>query len=142
MQQPRFTFITTCAPDAAGDAPLGKVVWMLVSGNNRPLGRGATSCATYADARTAVQLVRARAHEAVRVVAPNESTGQWSWSLQVGGVPVAVSGRTYLRLRECHYNLDRFLDAVTLAHVGEGTRMSRNEPSAVRDGGASRVVRR
>lgn len=142
MQLPRFTFLLSSTLAAVADVPAGRVSWMLVSNNNRQLGRGAAPYATYAAAQAAVRRVRSRATDAVRVVAPDETTGQWTWTLKVDGAAVAVSSRTYLRLRECQYNLDRFLEAIPLAQIAEGTRTSRSEPVPGLTDGTAPMVRR
>ena len=104
------------------------VIWMLVAPNNRPLGRGAVFHPLYADCYESVMRLRANAGRAVPVEMTVERNGQWAWRIDLDGTPVAISSRTYLRARECTYNLDRFLEALPVADVVPGLR-------AVRRGG-------
>ncbi|MFE0625850.1 hypothetical protein ACFW3D_02650 [Streptomyces sp. NPDC058864] len=50
-----------------------------------------------------------------------QAGGTWTWRVELGGRDVAVSGRTYHRLRECQQNLGLFLAAVPVAEMTEGT---------------------
>jgi hypothetical protein len=54
-----------------------------------------------------------------------ETSGQWVWRADLDGATVFTSSRSYLRARECHYNLDRFLEAVPAALVVAGARSVR-----------------
>lgn len=82
-----------------------------------------------------------------------DAGGTWTWRVELGGRNVAVSGRTYHRLRECQQNLGLFLAAVTVAEMTEGTahrprlrglrasapaRSTREEPDEPRGGRARR----
>jgi hypothetical protein len=58
MQRSRFVFLAAPVPVADGPAADG-VLWMLVSPNNRPLGRGTAYHDTYAGCREAVLALRA-----------------------------------------------------------------------------------
>jgi hypothetical protein len=53
------------------------------------------------------------------------TSGHWVWRAELDGVPVAVSHRSYLRARECQYNVGRFLAAVPEAQVTAGRRQLR-----------------
>ncbi|GAB3854803.1 hypothetical protein GCM10027610_086960 [Dactylosporangium cerinum] len=99
--------------------------WMLVSPNNRPLGRAARTFDTYGACRDAVLHLQAGFAAVRSTVAAVESNGQWVWRAEVGGTTVGMSSRSYLRARECHYNLERFLEAVPAALVVAGTRSVR-----------------
>jgi len=52
----------------------------------------------------------------VKVAAP---TNSWIWSVEYEGEVLAVSGRAYLRQRECQYSLWQFLAAAAVAGVAE-----------------------
>lgn len=95
---------------------------MIVSSNNRQLGRGAAGYPTYGACRAAVDRLRARLGAVRTVVSPGAVTGQWVWRLELDGVAVATSSRAYLRIRECEYNLARFLEAVPAAGIVDGVR--------------------
>ncbi|WP_213450684.1 hypothetical protein [Rhizomonospora bruguierae] len=132
MQRPRFVFLTAPALRVP-DRPVGDgILWVLVSPNNRQLGRGADLHGTYAACRQAVLDLRGSYRRAVAVELTLGTTGQWSWRVEVDGVPVAVASRLYLRGRECSYNLERFLEAVPAADVTAGVRIARRgRPRAV-----------
>jgi hypothetical protein len=104
---------------------VARVVWMLVSPNNRPLGRARVPSDTYAEGLAAVHRLR-RHYERLKPVASTvDATGMWAWRVELEGATVAVSSRSYLRVRECHYNLERFLEAVPTADIVAGARIVR-----------------
>lgn len=124
VQNGRFVFLSvpTTSPEALDEAT-EKVLWMLISSNNRPLGIADHSFVTYAECRAEVARLinthdRAKAH-----ILTDDITGQWIWWMEVDGRQVAISSRSYLRARECSYNLERFLEAVPLADVTDGVRI-------------------
>lgn len=134
MQQSRFVFLSM--PTQASDQEDGaaeEVLWMLVSPNNRQLGRGDEGFQTYAECWAAVARLRDEHRRADAVALTDEFTGQWAWRLDLDDRTVAVSSRSYLRARECSYNLERFMAAVPLAEVVEGTRVVRRGRHPVRD---------
>lgn len=118
----RFIFLANARAHRPDGASNEDVLWMIVSSNNRQLGRGAVGYASYAECRTAVERLRGCLGAVRTVVSPGGVTGQWVWRLDLDGVPVARSSRSYLRIRECDYNLARFLEAVPSAAVVEGIR--------------------
>ena len=99
------------------------MTWMLVSPNNRPLGRGGTSYPSTDDCRAAVRRLRERHTGATSTVSVMEGNQQWAWRVQLDGATVATSTRTYLRQRECSYNLHRFLAALPAAALDESVRV-------------------
>jgi hypothetical protein len=137
MQHPRFVFLALSAPADEEDGPGREATaWMLVSPNNRPLGQGERLFGSYAECRAAVLRLRAH-HELVTAVSSAvEATGHWIWRVELDGAPVAVSSRSYLRSRECHYNLERFLEAVPTAQVVTGTRAVRGGRQRLAGAGA------
>ncbi|MGN9911045.1 hypothetical protein ACTMTJ_26155 [Phytohabitans sp. LJ34] len=125
VQHSRFVFLAAPMPESKdGDEGEG-ILWMLVSPNNRPLGRGTTYHATYGACRQSVLDLQANYERAKPVETTVDLTGQWTWRIDLDGEPVAVSSRSYLRARECTYNLERFLEAVPSAQVIAGTRSVR-----------------
>ena len=127
MSQSRFIFLSTLAqgePDGPGEG----VFWLLVSSNNRQLGRGCAVYHSYQDCREAALYLRQRLSQAQTVTAADEYNGQWVWRVDLDGSAVAVSSRSYLRVRECHYNLGRFLAAVPQALLVDGVRMVQHVP--------------
>lgn len=125
MHQSRFVFLAMASAAADDGAVTEATTWMLVSPNNRPLGRAARTFETYGACRDAVLQLRAEFAAVRSTVAAAESNGQWVWRAEVDGTTVGMSSRSYLRARECHYNLERFLEAVPAALVVAGTRSVR-----------------
>lgn len=134
MQQSRFVFLSMpTKSNGQADEGAEEVLWMLVSPNNRQLGRGEEGWPTYAECWAAVVRLRDEHRRADAVALTDEFTGQWAWRLDLDNETVAVSSRSYLRARECSYNLERFLAAVPLAEVVQGTRAVRRGRHPVRD---------
>lgn len=123
MKRSRFVFLAVSARrDRPEQFERAGVIWMLVSPNNRPLGRSEKPYETYGTCRAAVERLREANDRLNPLAFTVEETGQWTWRIELDGEPVASSGRSYLRVRECHYNLDRFLAAITVADVVPGSR--------------------
>ncbi|MGI5185829.1 hypothetical protein ACQEVZ_57255 [Dactylosporangium sp. CA-152071] len=141
MQQSRFVFLALAAAAADDGTVAEATTWMLVSPNNRPLGRAARLFETYGACRDAVLHLRAGFAGASSAVAAVESSGQWVWRVELDGSTVGMSSRSYLRARECHYNLERFLEAVPAAVVVAGTRSVRGgHPLVLGAGGDTAVL--
>lgn len=121
----RFVFLS--GPGAAritGNPAAAGAVWVLVAANNRSLGRGCCVCQDYASCREAVaELQKDLARTEAKVT--TEDTGGFAWWAYLDGVPIARSRRSFLRARECRYNVDRFREAVPLAVITEGIRVVR-----------------
>ncbi|NUR58282.1 MAG: hypothetical protein HOV87_06245 [Catenulispora sp.] len=106
-----------CRSSRPGPVRAGAPLWRLVGANNRELGRApgeaeAACCVAVADLRAKLPAASAR----VKVAAPSSS---WTWLVECEGEVLAVSGRTYLRQRECQYSLWQFLAAAAVATVAE-----------------------
>ncbi|MGI5524988.1 hypothetical protein ACQEUX_29195 [Micromonospora sp. CA-259024] len=127
VQRSRFVFLAAPMPGPQQGQTIDGILWMLVSPNNRPLGRGAVYHEVYARCRESVLELQ----DSVDRIVPHEGTvpasGQWTWRIQLADVLVALSSRSYLRARECHYNLGRFLEALPYAEVVAGTRSVRRD---------------
>ena len=63
---------------------------MLVSSNNRPVGRSADQFHGYPACRTAALFLRAQHSRTMAVLAVVE-TGQWAWRVSVDGVCIALA---------------------------------------------------
>lgn len=137
MQSARFIFVTVRMPGTAStDTPREGIAWMLLSPNNRRLGRSDLTYDSYLECRNdAVRLSQDYAKIEARTITV-DSTGQWIWRADLDGIAVAVSSRSYLRARECTYSLDRFLEALPRAQIMPGTRVGLppNRVSAERPG--------
>ncbi|MDG4764952.1 hypothetical protein O7632_12710 [Solwaraspora sp. WMMD406] len=129
MQLPRFVFLaTTPTANEAGRPADQGILWTLVSPNNRPLARAPQAFASYAECQEAVRLLQSAADQLRLVETTAERTGQWTWRAELDGRVLAVSSRSYLRTRECAYNIGRFREALPVALIVAGTRAARREP--------------
>lgn len=127
VSQARFIFLSTLMqgePDGPGEG----VFWLLVSSNIRQLGRGRVVYRSYQDCRDATLYLRRGLGQAktATAAAAAEGSGQWVWRVDLRGSAAAVSSRSYFQVRECQYNLGRFLAAVPHAPLVDGVRMVRH----------------
>jgi hypothetical protein len=93
----------------AGTSATALVAWRLVGANNRELGRSTHAYPDLTACRAAVAFLREHLSEADTLLANVSNTGLWLWRLNIGEQWMAVSGRSYLRRRECQYNLAQFV---------------------------------
>ena len=111
------------------------VMWRLLSGNNRELGRGASAFADLESAVSAVVVLRSCLGDVTTRIIREDRPGEWAWILLLGEHPVARSARTYQRLRECEYSLTGFLealpDALLIADPSRVIHQRRAHPAAV-----------
>jgi hypothetical protein len=103
--------------DHSGESGTESMFWMLVSPNNRRLGRAAHQFTAFDACREKVMLLRRRLADLKAVTTTAEPHGHWAWRVELDGAIAAVSTRTYFRQQECDYNLRRFLEAVPEAEV-------------------------
>jgi hypothetical protein len=85
------------------------IAWRLVGANNRELGRSARTYPDVATCREAVAFLRENIGEGDSLLANATDSGLWIWRLNIGERWMAVAGRSYLRRRECQYNLAQFV---------------------------------
>lgn len=93
----------------AGISASASVAWRLVGANNRELGRSTRAYADLSACLESVTFLREHLGEADTLLANASNTGLWLWRLNIGEQWMAVSGRSYLRRRECQYNLAQFV---------------------------------
>lgn len=136
MYGSRFIFLSFVTSAESGDTGEECVTWMLVSPNNRPLGRALEYFDSYESCRSAASLFRRQHGRIETTVSAPVPNGQWAWRVEVNGVPVAVSARTYLRQQECDYSVRRFLEALPSAELTDTVRTVRNRRAL--DAGATR----
>ena len=114
MQRPRVLFQSV--PSAA------VVTWILVSPNNRSLGRAASWLESYEVCSASLQAL-IDGQDRLRPSVVVDESGKWTWLIKLDDAVVAVAHRSYLRLRESTYNLTRFLEALPVADVVPGVRV-------------------
>lgn len=104
------------------------LAWLLVSANNRVLGRSGALFGTVPDCHVDIDRLRARHGEAVGTTIPAAQRHRWAWRLELPaeGGALAISGRSYFRQAECVYNLRRFRDAISMAGLVAEVRLRRH----------------
>lgn len=100
----------------------GGLLWFLVSSNNRRLGQDSRLRPTYTECHDSVARLRRSRESLESQTLIDARDGRWIWRVSLGGELAAVSSRSYLRARECEYNLRRFLTSLAEAEVVEGVR--------------------
>ena len=114
MAQARFI----CRSARLRPVRTGVPLWRLVGANNRELGRAPAVVPN--DLTCAAAILRLKAKlpgSSTRVKLAALDSSSWTWSVECDGEVLAVSGRPYLRQRECQYSLWQFLAAVPIAVV-------------------------
>ncbi len=105
--------------------------WRLVGANNRELGRSAATYPDLASCREAIAFAREHIDESEGLLANASDTGLWIWRLNIGHRWIAAAGRSYLRRRECQYNLAQFIAEVPTAVLSADVR-GRSDPRSAR----------
>jgi hypothetical protein len=114
MAQARFI----CRSGRLRPVRSGIPLWRLIGANNRELGRAPAVVVQSLTGDAAILRLKARLPEASsRVKLAGLDSSSWTWSVECDGELLAVSGRPYLRQRECQYSLWQFLAAVPIAVV-------------------------
>jgi hypothetical protein len=104
--------------DASSAHPrLPWVMWRLLSGNNRELGRSTEAFSDLDAAISSVVRLRSSLHRFEPQLVHGFSPSSWSWLLLIEGVALARSARSYQRMRECHYSVAGFTEALPLAAI-------------------------
>ncbi|MFD7441910.1 hypothetical protein [Streptomyces sp. NPDC059909] len=119
MIRARFLYVVRVSPQRpdGGERPVG---WRLVGANNRELGRSAEAFDRLTACQAAVDELREKVAGARALMSMPDAAHSWTWRVQIEGRTLAVAGRTYLRHRECQFNLGQFLAAVPVAQLPEG----------------------
>jgi hypothetical protein len=124
----RFIVLSVMVATDAADDDRECISWLLVSSNNRPLGRAAASYPTSEACREEVHRLREQ-HDQITSIATlteaGRAGGQWTWRAELDGETVAVATRTYLRHRECEYSRQKFLEAVPASELAMTVRSIR-----------------
>ncbi|MFN0281070.1 MAG: hypothetical protein ACKVZ6_03775 [Kineosporiaceae bacterium] len=92
------------------------VAWRLLGRNNHELGRSATVFPDQDVATADIADLCRPADDVTVVIVADATLAEWRWRLVTAGRVAAVSSRSYLRQRECHYSASMFRKALeTLA---------------------------
>jgi hypothetical protein len=128
----RFIVLSVMVAGESDDDGHESISWLLVSSNNRPLGKAAASYPTSEACREDVHRLRQQ-YGRVRSIASltegreaGRTGGQWTWRAELDGEAIAVATRTYLRHRECEYSRQRFLEAVPASELAATVRSIRS----------------
>ena len=113
MSTPRFQLLPAARvlprQGREDDVPDGSVMWRLLGANNYELGRSASPYDGGDAADAAVEALLAHFNDLVAAIEAAPDGSRWQWRLFSGGLPVAISRRSFQRERECRYNLAQFL---------------------------------
>lgn len=90
--------------------------WRLLGGNNREIGRSTRVFDDFARCYEAIRHVQTALRDVRRhSTRLLESSGLWTWLVDIDGRPEVTSGRGYYRQRECRANAQQFLDLMPTA---------------------------
>jgi hypothetical protein len=92
------------------------VKWRLLSGNNRDMGRGATTFRDAVACREGIIEVVQRLDELDPIFVP-EGNNNWRWLLRYHGEPVVISGHAYDRKVRCKEGHVQFLRHAPGAYI-------------------------
>ncbi len=118
----RFILLTDLPPRisrAGATRDPQRVIWSLVSANNRALGRAAELYSSVAECLRATAVLSEAIGTAAGSVLFHDAeaaTGSyWSWLINLDGRQLAISAFRYRRRLECERSLHRFRAAVPVA---------------------------
>ena len=101
-----------------------RVVWQLVSANNRELARGSEVHSSFSDAHsTAAQVVAASDRLALEFVS-EAGRGVYGWYVSIDGKPVMTCARWYLTDRDRRNSIEIALRSISAATLHAGARLT------------------
>jgi hypothetical protein len=104
--------------------PVGKVVWQLVSANNRELARGAAVLETFGLARqNAQEIVDAGDRVEISLVS-EPGRGVYGWFGSIDSTPVVTCARWYNTDRDRRHSIQLALSSLAVARLHEGARLT------------------
>lgn len=107
----------------AGDTD-GQLVWQLVSGNNRQLGRSVGVYPTFEAAAANAQRAVDAANQLEIHHTSEGARGVYGWYASVAGEPVITCARWYLTDRDRRHSVALAVRAVGVATLHEGARLT------------------
>lgn len=113
-------------PTSAEVAPAegGRVVWQLVSANNRELARGVGVHPTFESARVHAAMVMELASTLVVEPVSEAGRGVYGWYASVSDRPVVTCARWYTSARDRQHSIDLAVRSIPVATLHEGARLT------------------
>lgn len=108
------------------------IVWQLVSGNNRQLGRGADVHGSFESAAETARSVVESAGDLTLAAVSEAGRGLYGWYAVLEGTPVMTCARWYTTERDRHQSGALALSAIARAELAVGTRLM--DPALMREG--------
>jgi len=110
--------------DIGATAAGGRVVWQLVSANNRELARGYDVHATFEEARAHAEML-VMATEKLEVGLVSEAgRGVYGWYASLDGRPVITCSRWYTTVRDRFHSIELALKSIPIAALHTGARLT------------------
>jgi len=134
-ESPKLTPWVAHATRVIGDRPVasaspasstgeGRVVWQLVSANNRQLARGVGVHESFEHARThASRVVDSGAELSIEFVS-EAGRGVYGWYASLDGIPVMTCARWYLTDRDRRHSADLASRCISVAVLLAGARLT------------------
>lgn len=102
----------------------GRVVWQLVSANNRELARGFDVHATFEEARASAQLLVETAGELEVGLVSEAGRGVYGWFASRDHEPQMTCARWYTTVRDRQHSIELALRSIPIATLHSGTRLT------------------
>lgn len=118
----RVVGAASAADDASAEG--GRVVWQLVSANNRELARGIEVHATFEAARAHAAMVMEQAADLSVEHVSEAGRGVYGWFASVGDRPVVTCARWYMSSRDRQHSIDLALRSIPVATLHSGARLT------------------
>lgn len=113
---------TSIVDDASEET--GRVVWQLVSANNRELARGVEVHPTFESARAHASMVMELAPSLGVEHVSEAGRGVYGWYASVGERPVVTCARWYMSSRDRQHSIDLALRSIPIATLHSGARLT------------------
>lgn len=129
---PKLVPWVTHAERVAGESQLeaaeategGRVVWQLVSANNRELARGCYVHNTFEEARADAASVVGLTDGLEVALVSEAARGEYGWFATVDGRPVVTCARWYSTARDRQHSIELAIRSIPAATLHAGTRLT------------------
>ncbi len=112
-----------------------RLIWQLVSANNRQLARGTDIYTSFDAARTHVDRVASSSEELLVELVSEAGRGVYGWYASLEGVPVMTCARWYLTDRDRRHSINLATRCLPVAMLHDGARLS--DPALMGGAGGS-----